>query len=284
MSIMALPKILAIVMLVSLTFGAGLQVDREHLKAALSQVGLLGRALLANVIIVPLVGVIVTSALRLNQFIATGILLMAISPGVPFVLSGVRKKGGHLSLAVALAFLLPLVSVVTVPITARLILPVQANSELPLARFVITLILFQLLPLVAGVAVTAILKRRIPALERACNILFTLSVIALLIVLAPRVGHSISLIFGSLGIIAIICIDLLSALSGWLLGGPQIADRRVLSLATTLRNIGLVSTVSTSSFREPEIIAAALTYFVVQVVASIFMGIFFTRTARRAIA
>lgn len=281
---MAIAKILAIVMLVSLTFGAGLQVDREHLKEIFARVGLLARALLANVIIVPLVAVIITTALRLNPLIATGILLMAMSPGVPFVLSGTRKKGGTLSFAVALAFLLPLASVVTIPITARLVLPVQAAAELPLARFVMTLVLFQLLPLVAGVAVTWILGRRLPLLERILNVLFTVSTVGLVVVLAPRIAHSVSIIFGSLGIIAIVCIDLVCTLSGWFLGGPNIGDRRVLALATTLRNIGLVSSIATESFREPEIIAAALTYFVTQVVASITMGILFTRTARRAIA
>jgi bile acid:Na+ symporter, BASS family len=281
---MAAAKILAIVMLVSLTFGAGLQVDREHLKGMLAHVGLLLRALLANVIIVPLIGVIVASALRLNPFVATGILLMAISPGVPFILSGIRKKGGSLGLAVALAFLLPLVSIVTVPLTAELVLPVQAAAELPMRQFVMTLVLFQFIPLLAGIAFTAIVRRHIPKLERGLNVVFIAAVVALLIVLAPRIGHALALVFGSFAIIAVVCIISLSAATGWLLGGPEIDERRVLSIATMLRNIGLVSSIATSSFREPEIVAAALTYFVIQIIASVSIGAYFTRTARRAVA
>ncbi len=281
---MVIAKILAIVMLVSLTFGAGLQVDREHLKAMFKHVGLLARALLANVIIVPLIGVIVATALRLNPYVATGVLLMAISPGVPFVLSGIRKKGGSLSLAIALAFLLPLISVLTVPITAKLVLPVQAIAELPLGNFIRTLVLFQLLPLLAGIAVTALLGRQLLQLKRALNLIFAVAVVALLIALAPRIGHAVAVVFGSLGIIAIICIVALSAATGWLLGGPETEERRVLTLATTLRNIGLVSSIATTSFREPEIVAAALTYLIVQIIAAASMGAFFTRTARRAIA
>ena len=44
-------QLLAALMLVSLTLGTGLQVDRDHLKAILKNVGLLGRALLANLIV-----------------------------------------------------------------------------------------------------------------------------------------------------------------------------------------------------------------------------------------
>ena len=61
---MALAKVLAIVILVSLTFGAGLQLNREHFKNMVSHVGLLGRALLANIVVVPLLGVLVTAILR----------------------------------------------------------------------------------------------------------------------------------------------------------------------------------------------------------------------------
>lgn len=281
---MTITQILAIIALVSLTFGAGLQVDREHLKEIFTHVGLLARALLANIVIVPLIAVIVASALRLNPYVATGILLMAISPTMPFVLAGVKKKGGSLSLAIALTALMPLVSIVTVPITAEWILPVQAKAELSLGHFVRTLVLFQLLPILAGIAVTGILRRRIPQMERALSLIFFVAILALLIVLAPRIGHAVSIIFGSLGIIAVICIIALSAATGWLLGGPETEERRTLSIGTILRNIALVSSVATTSFREPEIIAAALTYFVFQVIASVSLGVFFTRSAKRAVA
>ncbi len=281
---MATAKILAIVMLVSLTFGAGLQVDRDHLKGMIAHVGLLARALLANVIIVPLLGVIIATALRLNPFVATGFLLMAIAPGVPLVLSGIKKKGGSLSFAIALAFLLPLVSIVTVPITAELVLPVQATAELPIGRFFMTLVLFQFVPLIAGVALSGVLRERAPQIARVLNLVFLLAVVALLAVLAPRIAHGVALVFGSLGIIAIICLVGLSTATGWLLGGRDIEDRRVLAIATTLRNIGLVSSIATASFREPEIVAAALTYLLIQVIASVTMGIVFSRAARRAIA
>src|SRR5579863_2411690 len=115
-------KIVAIVLLVSLMLHTGLLVNVAHLKTALRDVGLLARAFLANFVIVPLLGVLFARVVfHLSDPIATGVLLMAICPGVPFVvLSGGRRKGGSLGLAVELAFLLPLVSVVTVPITARL--------------------------------------------------------------------------------------------------------------------------------------------------------------------
>ena len=51
---MSSETIVAAVMMVSLTFGAGLQANRNHLIAVLKDYSLLGRALLANFAIVPI--------------------------------------------------------------------------------------------------------------------------------------------------------------------------------------------------------------------------------------
>jgi BASS family bile acid:Na+ symporter len=146
-------KLVALLMLVSLTFGAGLQVDFDHLVATLKNVPLLVKALIANCVIVPILGVLLVRLFALPEDIATGFLLMAIAPGVPFVLASVRKRGGSLGLAIALAAMLPLVSIVTVPLTARFALPSTEAAELPMGQFVVTLVLFQLLPLLIGITI-----------------------------------------------------------------------------------------------------------------------------------
>ena len=118
---MVLAKLFAVIVLVSLTFGAGLQVDRDDLVALLKDASLLSRALIANLSLVPLLGAAIARLFALPPPVATGFLLMAIAPGVPFVVASVRKRGGRIALAVAMAFFLPLISLVTIPITASLV-------------------------------------------------------------------------------------------------------------------------------------------------------------------
>jgi len=57
-------KIIALILLICMMFAAGLLCNREHLIAALKNYALLGRALLANFIIVPIIGVL---AVRLSS-------------------------------------------------------------------------------------------------------------------------------------------------------------------------------------------------------------------------
>lgn len=267
-------------MLVSLTFGAGLQVDRDNLKASLKRVGLLGRALLANFVIVPILGIAMVKLFRLPLPIGTGLLLMAIAPGVPLVLSQVRKRGGRLSLAVELAVVLPLLSIVTVPLTAALVLPAQIKAELPLGHFALTLVLFQLLPLVLGILVSGWLPRA-ARLARPLNLVFLVAAIALVALLSRAIIDGIESVYGSRGMLAMLALTLLSMAAGWLLGGPAREDRRILGIGTTLRNVGLASLIATTSLRSSQIAASVLIYLLIQFIVTTAFGVYFSRTAAK---
>lgn len=274
------------VVLVALTFGAGMQVERDHLVALLKNVGLLGRALLANFIIVPILGVLLAKAFSLadhSEQVATGFLLMAIAPGVPFVLSSVRKRGGRLSLAVELAIFLPLLSILTVPITAAWVLPAGAEARLPVAQFATTLVLFQLAPLLIGIFVGERFPALVPRLSRPVQLVFFGALLVLVVMLAPKLVQGVESVYGSNGMWAMLCLVLLSLAVGWALGGPAREDRRVLGIGTALRNIGLCAVIATASFG-PGVVAAVLTYFLVQAVVTTIFGIYFTRTAKGATA
>ncbi|HEV3091741.1 MAG TPA: bile acid:sodium symporter [Candidatus Cybelea sp.] len=281
---MHLARIFAAILLISLTFGAGLQVDRGHLKETLRNTSLLVRVLLANFVVVPALGVLLARLFALPDAIATGFLLMAIAPGVPLVLSQVRKRGGSLGLAVEMAIVLPLISIVTVPLYATFVLPAGAGIDLPFGRFLTTMLLFQLLPLLLGMLV----GERAPAfaerLGRPLQLVFLLSALAVVVVLAPMVAHSVAEIYGSHAMWATLCLVLLSLGTGWLLGGPERSTRRILAIGTGLRNIGLCSLIATTNFQNAEVTAAVITYLLFQAVIVSLFGVYFTKTAARATA
>jgi predicted Na+-dependent transporter len=274
---------LAAIMLVALTFGAGLEVDREHLKAILRNYGLLGRALLANFIVVPAFGVVIARLFQLAAPVATGFLLMAIAPGVPFVLASVRKRGGRLGLAVALALFLPALSIVTVPSTAALVLPTAAKAAMPLVRFIATLVLFQLLPLLIGIVVGGRAPVAAAKLGRPLQFVFYASAIVLIVLLLPVIARDVASVYGSRGMWASLFLVLLSLGTGWILGGPAREDRRVLAIGTALRNIGLCALVATASFSQPQVAATVLVYFVIQLIVTSLVGAYFRRTATLAV-
>lgn len=275
-------KIVAIILLVALMLHTGLQVNREHLQAVLKNYGLLGRAFLANFILVPIYGVLIARAFHLNPVVATGVLLMAISPGVPFVvLSGGRKKGGSLGLAVSLAFLMPAISIITVPITAHFVLP---GSQIESRSIIASLFVFQLVPLLLGMFVNDRAPQAASRLQRPVGLVVLVAIILILALLAPKIVSSIGSVYGSLRILAILVIVLLSAVTGWLLAIDHPQYRRTLAVGTTLRNIGLAAVIATTTFAGTEVAAAVLTYFVIQFIVALLIGAVFTRMAKRSAA
>jgi BASS family bile acid:Na+ symporter len=280
---MDLQKITAIVMLVSLMLGAGLEINREHLMAALRDFGLLARAFLASFIIVPILGVILVRLFHLEGDIAVGFLLMAIAAGVPFLVRAAgRESGGSLGFAAALAFILPAVSIITIPVTARLVLPPDAQAHVPAVQLVITLVIFQLVPLLIGM----LLADRAPALagklQRPMMLVFLISLVGLLVILGPALIKAITSVYGSRGMLAMLVIVALSAAAGWLLGGPAPQNRRTLAIATALRNIGTCSVIATASFRDTLVGPTVLVYLLVQIVVTVIIRVVSGRRAAPA--
>jgi bile acid:Na+ symporter, BASS family len=275
---MAPQKVLALVLLISLMLQTGLQVDRADLASDLKNVRLLGRALIANVIVVPILGVILVRLFHVSDAIAVGIVLMTICPGVPFVvLAGGAKKGGDPGFAVALAFLLPVVSVVTVPITARFAVPGATRVET--GSIFVSLVLYQLLPLLAGMVINNYAPKLAARFVKPLGIVLLAIVILVFVVLGKVWLVAVPSVYGTMGIFTMLLIVVLSAATGWLLGGPERKDRRTLSAGTTLRNPGLAAVIATTNFGGGVAEAAVMTYLLIQFVVVTILGTLYKRAA-----
>ena len=284
-------KIAAIVMLVSMMLNAGLEINVEHLLAALKNYGLLARALLANFIVIPIFGVLLARAFHLDQYVAIGFVLMALAPGVPFLVRAAgRTPGGSLGFAASLAFIMPALSIVTIPLSARfifaagLIAPADVAGHVPFGRIAVTLVGFQLVPLLVGLLIANRAPKLAAKLRRPLLLLFVVAVVALLAILGPTLVKAVASVYGSSGMLAILVLVLLSVGTGWILGGPAIQSRRTLSIATMLRNIGTCAVVATATFPKTLVAPTVLTYIIIQFLISIIFRVYFHRGAARATA
>lgn len=274
-------KIVALVLIISLMLQTGFSVNRASLKAMLTDYGLLGRALLANFILVPLFALLLVRAFHLDDFVAIAILLMAIAPGVPFLpLAGGRSRGGSLGFAITLALLMPALSVITAPITAGLVLPSGAAAHFPVGSTIVSLVIFQLVPLLAGMVIADRSPSFAAKLQRPLLVIFGVCVAVLLALLAPMIVKSVASVYGSYAIITALLVVLFSAATGWLLAGAEPHDRNTLTIATTLRNVGLASLVATQSFPGTAAEPTVVVYLIVQVVVATLVGRYFGRSLK----
>jgi BASS family bile acid:Na+ symporter len=281
---MELAKGLALVMIVTTMLSAGLQVDWAQMRETLKDYRLLAKAALANFVLVPLVAVLLVRAFQVDADVSTGILLMSMAPGVPFLVNSAgRKQGGSLSFALEIAFLFSAVSIITVPITAALVLPPGSLDSIPAAHVLGTLVAFQLVPLIVGALVAP--RLQVAARERSVKILhliFFVAVAGLVVALFPKLLSSIASVYGWGHLLIIAAIGAFSIAAGWLLGGPQREYRRTLSIATLMRNIGLCALLATSNFEGTLVAPAVIAYFAITFCLSIPFRVYYARTAAAA--
>jgi BASS family bile acid:Na+ symporter len=259
--------------------GAGLQVNLQHVAATLRNYNLLLKALIANFVLVPVFAWLLISGFHVQEEVSIGILLMAMSPGVPFLVNSAgRKQGGSLAFVLVIAFLFSALSVLTIPITAALLLPHDLN--VPAVKFLTTLLGFQLLPLIVGAVIGPRLSEKTEdAAIRILHVLFLLATLALVVLVGPKLISSVASVygFGQLAIIA--AIGLFALAVGWLLGGPDRTYRRTLSIGTLMRNIGLCALIGTSDFADTLVVPAVISYFVITFILSLPLRFYYKRTS-----
>lgn len=276
--------IFALIMLVSTMLAAGLQVDRQRLWETLQQYGLLARAALANFVLVPLVALLLVTYFHVDNGIADGVVLMAMAPGVPFLASSAgRTAGGSLEFALTISYCFTALSLITIPLTILLIShvwPAAPVPAIPGTKTLITLVVSQLAPLALGI----LIRPRIgPAtadkIVKILHLIFIAAALVFIGLVFHRIVALVSEVYG-LGALAIIAaIAVFSITIGWLLGGPERAYRRTLSIATLMRNIGLCVTIgSAPEFANTLVVPAIVAYTVVTVALSLPLRMLYGRT------
>ena len=196
---------------------------------------------------------------------------MAMAPGTPFLVnSAARKQGGSLEFALTLAFIFSVLSVITIPITAQLILPSGALEKMPAQGFIATLVAYQALPLAIGAVLASGLSVPVnKKITKALGIVFLASFLVFFALAMPGFVASVSAIFGMWQLTIVAGIALFAFAIGWLFGGPAPQHRRTLSLATLTRNVGLCSLIASEGFAGTLTVPAVIAYSIVTIVLSI---------------
>lgn len=266
-------KLAVAVFLAAFMLLAGLQCDYHDLLAALRGGWRMGRVLIANFVVVPVLAVIVVRLFVLDDFVATGILLMAIAPGVPFLpmIAG-AKKGGSAGLAAGLAVVLPAISIVTVPITAPLVLPANAAAHITFAPFIVNLVLIQLLPLCIGLLIRARRTSATATIEKVVTAVLIVAGVAVLFFVVPMMGHAFLVVFGTRALMATLLLVILCGITGWAFGGNTAEYRRTITISTIMRNFGLALLIAGQNFEGTIVSAVVLAYFVIQFVLANVLG------------
>ena len=241
-----LSKALAIGFLVCMTMSLGLQVSWQQLLALLREKGLLWRALAANLILVPLLGLGLAMIFPMPRDFAISFLLLAAAPGAPMSLRYTRNRDHDAPFAGALLFTLILAAICFTPAIAELILPSPIRLSVPYDRVATVALLYMVFPGLMGVAIQrwsgrALMIKKVTLIS--ARVLF----LAWAILVTAEQSRAIRQL-GIATLAAMVSLIIGSMLIGWFLGGPQHQNRRILATATSMRNVALCAVIASESF------------------------------------
>jgi bile acid:Na+ symporter, BASS family len=252
-----------------LIFCVGLRARFDDLIDLLQQPGLLVRSLLAMNVVMPAFAVAVALLFELNVVVEAALIAMALSPIPPILPGKELKAGGERSYIIGVLVVAGLLSIVFVPLAARLVAEVFGRpinvSSATIAQIVTTSIL---LPVVAGICLGRVAPALAAHIARPLSLFGTgLLVVAFVPVLIAERKALLGLV-GNFSLVAIIFFVLVGLAVGHLLGGPDPDDRTVLALSTATRHPAVAMAVVHDAQDKASLLAAVLLVLLVGAVAS----------------
>lgn len=275
-----LVEILGFVFVISSMLTVGLEVTREELLMVFKNRQLAARILLANFIIVPLLGLLLVALFGIRSDFAIGFLLMASAPGGFHSLQFSGKVKSHLALAASSLFLLSSIALVLTPMIALLLLKVNHIVTWKYFELIMFLALGQLLPLLSGFS----LKRRAPSIaDRLRTPMAYLSNLSFLIYVIAM-GTMNKVAFRAIDggeLAAVIILILASLLAGWWAGGSELGSRVVTGASTSMRNGAICLTIAVASMPETDVQVSIIVYMALMVPVNTIFLIYGKVRARR---
>jgi bile acid:Na+ symporter, BASS family len=235
-----------------------LETTHGEIMRTLGQGNLMGRALLANFVIIPVLGIVITRFLDLPSDIRIGFLLLAFAPGGLLALQFARVAKGNRVFAVALLLVFCGLAILVTPALVLWFFPRQ-RGDLPVGWLGMMLLLLIVVPLIAGRGLQWLIPQHAPKLGlwlgRLSIVIFIIAAVTAGKYKTPAIKA-----MGANGIEAIILLILGSWVVGWLLGGPEIRNRKVLAISSSMRNVGVCVPIATSYFAGTEVIVPMLAF------------------------
>ncbi len=264
-----LSKVLFFVFLVGSMLGIGLKVGRDDLLSVLRDKGWLARMLIANLLVIPAVGILATRTLPLKPENALALTLLACAPGGLGALQFLTKHREQKTLAYAAgaATMLSFLSVAVSPFLISAALPRGMAVKLPYVAIILFLLLTVLLPLLLGVLIGGTAGAPARKLARPIAVIATLAFVGLIVKMGTLTKWAKAEVGGKM-ILVIVLFVLISMLVGWLLGGPGRDTRKVLADASSIRNVALCMAIAVRSFPDPAVLTPLLAFAAIMIPAN----------------
>jgi BASS family bile acid:Na+ symporter len=266
----ALMKALLSLSIQLIVLSLGLKMHPQDATFLFRRPGWLFRSLVATSVVMPVFAGLLVYALKLPPAVEITMVVLSLSPVPPILPKKQIEQGGTRSYAMGLLVAAAVVSILFVPVAVELFGTIAGKSlEMSPGKEAEIIVTTIIGPLAIGMALGYVWPRlgnRFAGILS--SVAFLLLIVAVLPVLFVQRSALMSLI-GNGTLLAMAVFATVGLATGFLLGGPQRADRRVLALSAASHHPGVAMAIATANFPDEKLILPAiLLYLIVSLIVS----------------
>lgn len=250
----------------------GMSATLDDMLALLRERSRAMRAIVANILVPPVVAFALVWLFPLDSAVATVLLLLAFAPGGINAVQFSTKTPGQIASAGELLFLLSAIGLVTAPVAAGWLLPAEASVSIPIDQLTFRIVALVAAPLAIGMAIRASAPGIAGKLYKPAMLISTIAFIAS-VILSLSVRQDALGVLGMDTAIAMLGFILILMAVGWVMGGPDADSRQVLAVTTNLRNVGLVYVLVDECCNDPLFSTSVLAFMAMMVPANLVLTI-----------
>ena len=263
-------SLLNVIALVTIMLGTGMQVRFEAVTGSVRPVHQVALGLIANYALVPALTVVLLDFFQPAPMVSVGFLILAVCPGAPVGPLATKIARGNVAWAIGIMVILAGLSAVLSPALLSILLTwITPESDLQIDYLAIvrTLLVAQLLPLAAGLAIhhglPKLTAKVVKPITMAANLMLLL-LIGLILATQYEMLAAIQL----RGWTGMSMLFVASLVIGWLCGGTDGAIRNALAVTTSGRNAAVGLVIVTGNFAGTEAVTAVVAYAVVSILGT----------------
>ena len=254
----------------SLMLAIGLNLSFEQMLSFWRRPALLFRALLAVVVLVPLVVIILIKLFNLPPGVIIGLVLLAASPGAPLTTMRAQMAGARFPYSASLQLTLALLAVFITPITLAIfaILFKEIPERTTILEVAKQVTVAQFLPVTIGLLLQKYGAKYVDAIAKFLTFMSN-GLFFVLAILLCVLGFPLLLKVWGLPMIAIAIMVITSLGIGHTLGGPDDHNRSILAISCIARNVGLALFIAILNNVQQQVIPTLIAYLILGAILGI---------------
>jgi BASS family bile acid:Na+ symporter len=266
------------VFIAGVLFTSGLEVTFEQVLTPLRDRPVVARALLANIVIVPLFVYGMSIVYPLDRPYMIGVLLYGFASGAPYTPKLVGAAAGNVPSSIASTMVLTVLTIIYMPVVLPFIVPGANIGVWEIAK---PLLLQMFLPLVIGLSIRHFGATAADALSKPSHFIVNVSLLVFLVLAVVLHHDALAAMVGTGAVLSAVVLTVMAFGVGYVIGpvGAEGKGKVTLGLITTARNIGAAATIATANFKDDPrvLITVAVCMFVVFALAFPAAKLFFNK-------